>query len=55
MDSQVSLYVCVKGEPISHNFMKPYIYNKSFAIILVFVHSDMHLIFYFWGGSLWTT
>ena len=43
--------VCVKGEPISHNFMKPYIYiNKSFAIIPVFVLSDMHLIFYFWGA-----
>ena len=57
MDSQASLFVCVcvKGEPISHNFTKSYIYiNKSFAIILVFVHLDMHLIFYFyfWGLSL---
>ena len=53
--TSVCVCVCVKGEPISHNFTKPYIYiyiNKSFAIIPIFVHSDMHLIFYFWGLSL---
>ena len=36
---------------ISQSHIYIYIYiSKSFAIIPFFVHSDMHLIFYFWGA-----